>query len=101
MSAKVLIHARHTAREVCAAASRAWPDLQFMLYRDQRGDFEEAMLNPGERLNQPSSNSIALEGTMTGEEASSAFRRAFGVMVQVIATASGRSCMNVPLDRAR
>lgn len=101
MSAKVLIHARHTAREVCAATSRAWPDLQFMLYREKRGDFEQAMLPPAEKLCPPSSNAISLEGTMTGAEVSNAFRRAFGVLVEIIAAASGRSCMNVPLDRAR
>ncbi|MFZ4764675.1 MAG: hypothetical protein ACOYMN_06940 [Roseimicrobium sp.] len=101
MSAKVLIHARHTAKEVCDATSRAWPDLQFMLYRDQRGGIDEALLAPTERLRQPSATAVALEGTMTGREVSSAFQRAFGVLVEVIHAASGRSCMNVPLDRAR
>ena len=101
MSAKVFIHSRHTAKEVSEAVTRAWPDLIFMLYRDRKGDIEEALLAPDEKLHQPSGSSITVEGAMSGREMSSAFQRAFGVLVQVIAASTGRSCMDSPLDRAR
>lgn len=101
MSARVLIHARNTAKEVCAAASHAWPDLVFMLYRDHKGDLDEALLSPGERLHQPSANTVTIDGTMTGREMSNAFKRAFGVAVEVSAAKTGRSWMDVALDRAR
>lgn len=101
MSAKVFIHSRHTAREVSEAVTRAWPDLIFMLYRDRKGDIEEALLAPGERLHQPSGSSITVEGAMTGREMSSAFQRAFGVLVGVSSAKTGKVAMDVPLDRAR
>lgn len=101
MSAKVLIHARHTAKEVSEAVARAWPDLVFMLYRDQKGDIEEALLPPGERLQQPSASTVTIEGTMTGREMSNAFKRAFGVAVDVSAAKTGSARMDVALDRAR
>jgi hypothetical protein len=99
MSAKVLIHARHTAKEVSEAISRAWPDLLFLLYREKKGDVDEAMLAPTEKLG-IGNGSISLDGTMTGREASNAFRQAFGVLVE-ISVESGKSAMNVPLDKAR
>ena len=79
MSAQVLIHARHTAKEVSEAISRAWPDLLFLLYREKKGAVEEAMLAPTEKLAASGNASITLDGTMTGREASLAFRQAFGV----------------------
>ena len=100
MSAKVLIHARHTAKEVSEAISRAWPDLLFLLYREKNGNVEEAMLAPTEMLGTSGNNSITLDGSMTGREASNAFRQAFGVLVE-ISVESGKSSMNVPLDKAR
>jgi hypothetical protein len=99
MSAKVLIHARHTAKEVSEAISRAWPDLLFLLYREKKGEVDEAMLGPSEKLGTGNA-SITLEGTMTGREASNAFRHAFGVLVE-ISVESGKSIMNVPLDKAK
>ena len=100
MSARVLIHARHTAKEVNEAVSRAWPNLLFLLYRDQGEGLEEALLGPDEKLRKSSSNTLALEGAMTGREVNHAFREAFGVLVE-ISVESGRSLMNVPLDKAR
>lgn len=100
MSAKVLIHARHTAKEVSEAVSRAWPDVLFMLYREKGHDLEEALLAPEESLHTSSSKILALEGTMTGREVDNAFRQAFGVLVE-ISVESGKSCMHVPLDKAR
>jgi len=100
MSAKVLIHARHTAKEVSEAVSRAWPDVLFMLYRERGHGLEESMLGPEESLSASSSNTLALEGTMTGGEVNNAFHQAFGVLVE-ISVESGKSCMHVPLDRAR
>ena len=100
MSAQVLIHARHTAKEVSEAISRAWPDLLFLFYREKEGDVEEAMLAPTEKLARSGDASISLDGTMTGREASNAFRRAFGVLVE-ISVESGKSAMNMQLDKAR
>jgi hypothetical protein len=100
MSARVLIHARHTAKEVNEAVSRAWPNLLFLLYRGQGEGLEEALLGPDEKLRKSSSNTLALEGTMTGREVNNAFREAFGVLVE-ISVESGKSVMNVPLDKAR
>jgi hypothetical protein len=101
MSARVLIHARHTAKDVSEAVARAWPDLVFTLYRDQKGDMEEALLSPGERLHEPSANTVTIEGSMTGREMSGAFKRAFGVAVEVSAAKTGSARMDVALDRAR
>ena len=67
----------------------------------QQRDLEEALLAPGERLHQPSGSSITVEGTMTGREMSSAFQRAFGVLVGVSSAKTGKVAMDVPLDRAR
>jgi hypothetical protein len=100
MSAKVLIHARHTAKEVSEAVSRAWPDVLFMLYRERGNGLEESLLGPDESLRASSSNTLALEGAMTGREVNNAFREAFGVLVE-ISVESGKSCMHVPLDKAR
>jgi hypothetical protein len=100
MSARVLIHSRHTAREVNEAISRAWPNLLFLLYREQGHGLEEALLGPDENLKKSSSTTLALEGTMTGREVNKAFRDAFGVLVE-ISVESGQSCMNIPLDKAR
>jgi hypothetical protein len=96
----VLIHASHTAKEVSEAVSRAWPDLYFLLYRPEQGGSEESLLAPNEKLSDASSASIALEGAMTGREASEALRRAFGVLVE-ISVESGKSVMNTALDKAR
>jgi hypothetical protein len=100
MSARVLIHSQHTAREVNEAVSRAWPNLLFLLYREKGNGLEEALLGPEEQMKKSSSNSLALEGTMTGREVNRAFREAFGVLVE-ISVESGQSCMNVPLDKAK
>jgi hypothetical protein len=100
MSAQVLIHGRHTAKEVSEAVARAWPDLLFLLYRPSNGDSEEALLAPNEKLQGHSESSIALEGTMTGREVSEAFRRAFGLLVE-FSVETGKSVMNTPLDKAR
>jgi hypothetical protein len=100
MSAKVLIHARHTAKEVSEAVSRAWPDVLFMLYRESGNGLEESLLGPDESLRASSSNTLALEGAMTGREVNNAFREAFGVLVE-ISVESGKSCMHVSLDKAR
>src|SRR4051794_7548986 len=100
MSAKVLIHARHTAKEVNEAVSRAWPNLLFLLYRTNGNGLDEALLGPDEKLRKSSSSTLTLEGAMTGREVNNAFRDAFDVQVE-ISVESGKSCMNVPLDRAR
>lgn len=100
MSARILIHANHTAREVGDAISRVWPDLLFLLYRPGNGADEESMLAPHDRLHDSSSASISIEGGMTGREVNDAFRRTFGVLVE-ISVESGRSVMNVPLDKAK
>ena len=99
MSARVLIHARHTAKEVNEAVSRAWPNLLFLLYRDQGEGLEETLLGPDENLRKSCSKILALEGAMTGREVNNAFRDTFGILVE-ISVESGRSCMNVPLDKA-
>jgi hypothetical protein len=100
MSARVLIHARHTAKEVSDAVSRAWPNLLFLFYRAKREDAEEALLGPGEKMLDDSESTLTLEGTMNGREVNDAFRRAFGVLVE-FSVESGKSVMNTPLDKAR
>jgi hypothetical protein len=100
MSAKVLIQANHTAKEVNAAVSRAWPDLHFLLLRERHGNIEEAFLAPSEKLSADSTATITLDGGMTCREASEAFRKAFGVVIE-FSVESGRAVLNVPLDKAR
>jgi hypothetical protein len=100
MSARVLLHARHTAREVSDAVARAWPNLLFLLYRERHNGFEEALLASDEKLKEGSDDTLTLEGKMTGREVNDAFRRAFGVLVE-FSVESGRSVMNTPLDSAK
>jgi hypothetical protein len=100
MSAKVLLHARHTAKEVSDAVARAWPNLLFLLYREKHNGYEESLLAPDERLKEDSENSLTLDGQMTGREVNDAFRRAFGVLFE-FSVESGRSVMHTALDKAR
>jgi hypothetical protein len=100
MSASVLLHARHTAREVSDAVACAWPNLLFLLYREKHNGYEEALLGPDEPLQEGSDNTLTLEGGMTGREVNDAFRRAFGVLVE-FSVESGKSVLHTPLDRAR
>ena len=97
MNARVLIHARHTAREVSDAVARAWTNLLFLFYREKREDADEALLAPDEKLREGSENILALEGAMTGREVNDAFHRTFGVLVE-FSVESGKSVMNTPLD---
>ncbi len=100
MSATILIQAQHTAKEVGDALSRVWPDVLILLYRPGQADSEESLLAPNDKLKDASSNSATLEATMTGREVSDAFHRAFGLSVE-ISVESGKSVLNVPLNKAR
>ena len=76
------------------------PLFAFLLLRERNGEAEETFLAPNEKLSNNSSAAITLDGTMTCREASESLGRAFGVVVE-FSVESGRSVMNVALDRAR